>query len=357
MFKLQLSLAALVAACFTVVSSDVQAAGNASQPSICNRPCWGARAPGGISYMSALNRAIIHHTANAGEFNTTSLNTSKANMRAIQNYHMDVRGWSDIGYHFLSDKLGNIFEGRHASMGSLPRGAHDGTNSNSFGFTWMGYFHTPYNQTPTTAQRNALYDVIAWRMPNGWSPYGSGTYNGKTVGRVDGHRSVNATACPGDLGWQFVGTNYNGGEARNAINSRINSVNAQNYIIDNTSAGFSVTGSWATGTGASDKYGTNYRYKSTDPSSQPAQWALNITNAGTYDISAWWAAGTNRSAQAPYILPNGASAPRNQQANGGKWNLLGTQSLAAGSRNVKLSVWAPTGFVVIADAVKFYGPK
>lgn len=114
---------------------------------------------------------------------------------------------------------------------------------------------------------------------------------------------------------------------------------------------------WATGTSASDKYGTDYRWRSTDAVSDPASFTANLAASGSYDISAWWAAGTNRSDAAPYILPDGSTVHKNQQANGGKWNLLGTKSLGSGNRTVQLSCWAASGYIVVADAVKFYGPK
>src|SRR5262245_18581039 len=83
-----------------LASSSMFAAGSAPQPSICTRSCWGARAPSGsISQMSALNRAIVHHSAGA-EYNTGGFEDSKADVRGIQNLQMDTNGWSDIGYHF-----------------------------------------------------------------------------------------------------------------------------------------------------------------------------------------------------------------------------------------------------------------
>lgn len=173
--------------------------------------------------MASLNRAIIHHTASSGDYNTTSLSTSITKVKATQNFHMDTQGYCDIGYHFLVDKLGNIFEGRSGSMASLPRGSHDGNNGNSFGFNVMGYYHPPYNNAVTLASLDKLYDVIAWRMPSAWSPYGAGSYNGNTVGYLDGHRKVKATACPGD-GFHpvYITENYNGGDARNGVNMRKN---------------------------------------------------------------------------------------------------------------------------------------
>lgn len=201
----------------------VEAAGAAPQPNICSRSCWSARA-GSATEMDGLNRAIIHHTASTSDYNVSSIEDSKPKVRAIQNLHMDVNGWSDIGYHFLVDKLGNTFEGRVRSLNKSyrPRGAHDGTNYRSFGFNVMGYYHPPYNQSFTAASQNALYDVIAWRMPDGYSPYGSGSYNGRTVGYLDGHRAVKSTACPGDgIYNNHITTNYNGGPARDGVNARI----------------------------------------------------------------------------------------------------------------------------------------
>ena len=147
------------------------------QPSICNRACWTARAGTCTTTISTLSRAIIHHTAGSGDYNVTTLADGAAKVRGVQNYHMDVNAWCDVGYHFLVDKNGNIFEARAGSLGSSPwkRGAHDGCNTDSMGFTLLGYFHSPYNHDPNATMRGALYDVIAWRMPSGWSPYGSGT--------------------------------------------------------------------------------------------------------------------------------------------------------------------------------------
>jgi len=118
-----------------------------------------------------------------------------------------------------------------------------------------------------------------------------------------------------------------------------------------------VSSGWATSTGAADKYGADYKYKSTAAISDPAQWTINVAAGGSYGIYAWWAQGTNRSTTAPYILPNNATVHVNQQANGGKFNLLGNVSLAAGNNTTKLSCWTTTGFVVVADAVRYIGPN
>jgi len=126
-------------------------------------------------------------------------------------------------------------------------------------------------------------------------------------------------------------------------------------IVDNSDAGFSASANWSTGTMATDKYGINYRFRQTQATSDPATWAFNIPTADSYQVYAWWSAGTNRSTSAPYVVYyNGGSqtVTVNQQTNGGVFNSLGTFSLAAGSNQVKLSCWTTTGYVVIADAVR-----
>jgi N-acetyl-anhydromuramyl-L-alanine amidase AmpD len=130
-------------------------------------------------------------------------------------------------------------------------------------------------------------------------------------------------------------------------------ITPKNYI-DDTPA---VSANWATGTSAADKYGADYKYRSTAALSDAATWTSTLSNGGSYDISAWWSQGTNRSATAPYILPNGATVNKNQQTGGGAWQLLGTQTLSAAAQTTKLSCWTTTGFVVVADAIKYYGPK
>lgn len=117
------------------------------------------------------------------------------------------------------------------------------------------------------------------------------------------------------------------------------------------------SGSWSVGTSAGDKYGADYKFHSTAALSDAATWTINVATGGSYTISAWWAAGANRSTTAPYILPNNATVQANQQVNGGKFNVLGTIGLAAGNNDTKLSIWTTSGFVVVADAVRYVGPN
>lgn len=129
-------------------------------------------------------------------------------------------------------------------------------------------------------------------------------------------------------------------------------------IIDNTSGSFYASGNWATGTSSTDKYGTDYRWRSTEAVSDQAQWTPNIPVSGSWSVYAWWPAGANRSSNIAYNVTNsgGTSAVYvNQQINGGKWNLLGTWNFGTGTGfPTKLSCWAATGYVVCADAIKWH---
>ncbi|MBA4146532.1 MAG: peptidoglycan DD-metalloendopeptidase family protein [Verrucomicrobia bacterium] len=125
--------------------------------------------------------------------------------------------------------------------------------------------------------------------------------------------------------------------------------------VDNNASGFSVIGTWSTGTSATDKHGADYRFKSTAPVSEPATWVTSLNTSASWTVRAWWPAGSNRSSSAPYIVSHGGGTTtvnKNQQVNGGSWQTLGTWSMG-GSQNVKLSCWTTTGYVVMADAIRW----
>ncbi len=126
-------------------------------------------------------------------------------------------------------------------------------------------------------------------------------------------------------------------------------------ILDNGSC--LTTGAWTTGTMAQDKYGPDYLWASTDPSgTSKAWWEVTIPESGRYDIFAWWCQGSNRSQEALYGVMRGgdlSTVTVNQQTGGGRWNLLGTWWMDGGtSLKVGIINRAPSGYVVIADAVR-----
>lgn len=177
-------------------------------PSVITRDKWKAdesvvrSAP---TYASTVERAVVHHTSGS---NAYSESQSAGIVRGILQYHAVTRGWSDIGYNFLVDKYGNIYEGRAGGVGRGVIGAHaQGFNSNTVGISTLGTYNAG---APSAAAQNAVASIIAWKSKlHGFDPtgrssvtslgsnkYPSGTK--VTLNRVIGHRDVGHTDCPGD---------------------------------------------------------------------------------------------------------------------------------------------------------------
>ena len=179
----------------------------AGAPPIITRADWHAneairRAP--PYYADGIHLAIVHHTAGSNSYTKTQ---SASIVRAIELYHVQGNGWNDIGYNFLVDKYGQIFEGRYGGITKAVVGAHAmGFNSGSVGIAVIG----DYGSTAiTAAARNALVSLIAWRLDlahvdplskvvrvsSGNPRYAAGT--AVTLNAISGHRDVYPTSCPG----------------------------------------------------------------------------------------------------------------------------------------------------------------
>ncbi|MDE2312991.1 MAG: N-acetylmuramoyl-L-alanine amidase [Elusimicrobia bacterium] len=132
--------------------------------------------------MTSPWRITIHHTAGP---QTMDLKDTLREVRFIQDFQQNGRGWDDIGYHFLIDGAGNIIEGRPVNaVGSHVKGFNDG----NIGIAVMGYFSPPVNDELTKAQLGALVALIR---------YLHGRY-GIAFSEVKGHRDYERTECPGD---------------------------------------------------------------------------------------------------------------------------------------------------------------
>ncbi|WP_337973210.1 DUF4214 domain-containing protein [Cellulomonas sp. NTE-D12] len=193
-----------------MVRSDVLA------PTIVTRDQWGARPQVCTPDVApALVGAVVHHTANANTY--TTMAEAEQQIRNDQAYHIDSRGWCDIGYNFVVDKWGNIYEGRANSMTEAVVGVHaGGFNTGTVGVAMLGTFST---QTPSAAMVDAVGRIIGWRLgaygidPNGtYQQYTAGGETSRyanqtvTLPRVMGHRDVDYTDCPGDQGYAALGT-------------------------------------------------------------------------------------------------------------------------------------------------------
>ncbi len=171
-----------------------------AQPNIISRAQWGARAYGGSGCGAApssgtFQGTIVHHTAGSNNYTAAQ---SAGIVRSAQAYHMDGQKWCDIGYNFLIDRYGQVFEGRAGGITNTPYGAHAGNtavNASTTGVSLMGEFTS---EVPPEAMKNAIVQLVAWRHSLFNTPAKGGYSNGGVwIQRIDGHRSVKATACPG----------------------------------------------------------------------------------------------------------------------------------------------------------------
>lgn len=187
----------------------------APQPAVVTRAQWGARsqvcAP---DVARSLVGAVVHHTAGSNAY--TSVAQAMQQIRNDQAYHIDGRGWCDIGYNFIVDKWGNIYEGRANSLTQAVIGVHaGGFNTGTVGVSMLG----SYTTAPSAATQDAVGRIIGWRLaqygvdPQGWMSYATGNgensrYKNQTVNlpRVFGHRDVSFTTCPGDGGYAALDT-------------------------------------------------------------------------------------------------------------------------------------------------------
>lgn len=125
-------------------------------------------------------------------------------------------------------------------------------------------------------------------------------------------------------------------------------------IVDNPQATFA--GTWYTGTSATDKYGSDYRYAYAGTGTATATFAATIPQAGTWTVSEWHSAGTNRATNARYRIDYAGGSTTvqvNQTVNGGRWNSLGSYTFAAGTPYNVVIDDVFSGTVVIADAIKW----
>ncbi|XP_078403492.1 peptidoglycan recognition protein 1-like [Cetorhinus maximus] len=158
-------------------------------PPIIKRSGWSTRASNCTHNLStSLKYAVIHHTDGNRCF---SMSACKRQLQNIQSYHMDERGWCDIGYNFLIGEDGNIYEGRGwTKMGAQTRGY----NQISLGISIMGTFTSV---APNSKALNAAQSLIQCSALRG---YLSSKYT------LKGHRQLRSTECPGNALFKVIQT-------------------------------------------------------------------------------------------------------------------------------------------------------
>ncbi|MEU0334281.1 peptidoglycan recognition protein [Streptomyces sp. NPDC006193] len=186
------------------------------RPRIVTRRGWGADESlreHGFVYTKKVKAAFVHHTASGNRYTCAQ---APSVVRSVYRYHVRSMGWRDIGYNFLVDKCGNIYEGRAGGAAKAVLGAHTlGFNSNSMGIAVIGSFGA---SKPPAAAVKAVARLTAWKLglygvnPRGKTYLTSGGGNrypkGKSVrlNTISGHRDGFATECPGKRLYAKLGT-------------------------------------------------------------------------------------------------------------------------------------------------------
>ena len=183
------------------------------RPAIRTRAQWGADESlrGRPSYTTTVQAMAVHHTASANGYAQADVPRL---LRGFYAYHTQTRGWSDMGYQFLVDSFGTIWEGRHGGVDRPVLGAHaGGFNSQTSAVSLIGNYDSA---APSSRMLDAAADVIAWKLSTygrdpmssvsltsaGSTRYAAGTR--VTLRRVFGHRDVSLTSCPGDLVYRQI---------------------------------------------------------------------------------------------------------------------------------------------------------
>ncbi|MDT0487696.1 MULTISPECIES: peptidoglycan recognition protein family protein [Streptomyces] len=187
-----------------------------ARPRIVTRRGWGADE--GLRerrfvYTKKVKAAFVHHTASGNGYRCTQVPSL---IRGIYRYHVKSMGWRDIGYNFLVDKCGNIYEGRAGGVAKAVLGAHTlGFNTNSMGIAVVGSYGS---KKPPAAATTAVARLAAWKLglyganPKGKTYLKSGGGNRYPKGKkvrlnvISGHRDGFATECPGRKLYRKLGS-------------------------------------------------------------------------------------------------------------------------------------------------------
>ncbi len=159
-------------------------------PNVLARASWtnsGVARPSDINPMLPISRITIHHDG-MDAFTSTGQGDAAARLELIRRAHTGQRKFADIGYHYIVDPGGRVWEGRNVRY----QGAHvENNNEGNLGVMCLGNFDL---HRPSSAQVTSLDRFVASQMKR---------YN-VPVNRVYTHQEINPTACPGRYMQQYL---------------------------------------------------------------------------------------------------------------------------------------------------------
>jgi hypothetical protein len=171
--------------------------GSGAAPGVVSRASWTSARPiiSDTNPMNGISRITVHHDG-MNAFTNTSQPAAAQRLESIRRAHVSGNGWADIGYHYVIDPAGRVWEARPVSL----QGAHvKDNNEHNLGVMVMGNYD---EQSPTNASARALDDFVAAMMRKYRVP----------VARVYTHQEIKPTACPGrSLQYLMESTRSRGG--------------------------------------------------------------------------------------------------------------------------------------------------
>lgn len=203
------------------------------KPEIITREEWKAN-PKYLDWdnkYAPLKAVVVHHTASTNKYTPEQ---APGIVAGIYYYHAKTLNWGDIGYHFLVDRYGKIYQGRAGDINRVNEGGHAlGFNTGTIGIALIGNFET---EMPTDPALDSVAKLAAWKLkaaklnPNADHTERRASLkpgNAQVTGKVfDGHRAWNYTACPGETFYQ------NFGQLREQVTDLING--EPNFRVANT---------------------------------------------------------------------------------------------------------------------------
>lgn len=164
------------------VDDYLKGAPSSSVTGVIPRSAWTRSGPNlsDTNPMSGISRITVHHEGST-PFAATAQSAVAQRLESTRRAHVNANGWADIGYHYVVDPSGRVWEARPVAL----QGAHvKDNNEHNLGIMVLGNFE---EQTPTPAALKSLNDFVVRMM---------GKYR-VPVARVYTHQELKPTACPG----------------------------------------------------------------------------------------------------------------------------------------------------------------
>jgi hypothetical protein len=179
------------------------------RPAVVTRAAWHAD-EGAVRdtpvYDPGVRAVFLHHTDNPNDYDCRR--DVPAMLRAMEKAHI-AQGWDDLGYNFVVDRCGTVYEGRAGGIDRPVQGAHtEGFNIGTVGIAALGHFGA--GEKVPRPMLEAIARIAAWKLApdvdalgrvrlvssNDLSRYPRGT--AVEMNAISGHRDAYETDCPGD---------------------------------------------------------------------------------------------------------------------------------------------------------------